>query len=465
MNFVSASYAVFFVAVLLTYWRLEQRGRLRLLLFASWYFYACWDYRFLSLIIISTLVDFLCGKRIHLAQTRTTRRRWLACSLTTNLGILAYFKYCNFFIDSMISLLNAGGLTLSPFVLNITLPVGISFYTFQTLSYSIDIYRGQLNPTSSLLDFATFVGFFPQLVAGPIIRAKDFLPQLQSARRFDTQEFQEGLRRFVYGFIKKAFIGDTLAIVLVDPVFKDPGSYGSASLWIGLIGYTVQIYCDFSGYSSMAIGSAKMLGFRFAENFNFPYLAWNFSDFWRRWHITMSSFFRDYVYIPLGGSRVSYRRNLLNLAATTLVSGLWHGASWTFVLWGALHGLYIAASHASLRRLGPNPDFAVKCAGWVLTQLCVMLAWVVFRASDFASASIYLAGLFGRSAGTATVSLSALTLLAFALFVVDHSVRGRVSPLRAQAGWFADAMAHAAMIVLLYHCVPDAVNPFIYFQF
>ncbi|MEM9493870.1 MAG: MBOAT family O-acyltransferase, partial [Myxococcota bacterium] len=379
---------------------------------------AHWDWRFLALIVLSTLVDYTVGPLIHRESCQRKRTLWLCVSLTVNLGILGYFKYYNFFADSLIVLAQSAGLELSRTTLAITLPVGISFYTFQTLSYSLDIYRRQLEPTDSLAKFAAFVAFFPQLVAGPIVRAREFLHQLDRPRVFSFTDFEGGLTRFLFGFFKKVFIADTLGIYVVDPVFADPAAYTTATLWLAMLAYAVQIYADFSGYSSMAIGSAQMLGFRIPENFRFPYLATNPSDFWRRWHMTMSRFFRDYVYIALGGNRGSFARTQRNLAATTLVSGLWHGASWTFVVWGALHGLYLTINQ-QLRRLWPQrPSLPAArigslLIGWLITQLAVCLAWVLFRAGDFATAWDYLTGMFTSSATAhATIDGSVMIWLA-----------------------------------------------------
>jgi alginate O-acetyltransferase complex protein AlgI len=467
VNFVTFEFAAFFVLVFAVYWLLPFRAQNIFLLVASWVFYAAWDWRFLGLIAFSSCLDFVAGRKIHEARTLRGRRRWLMVSLTGNLGILAYFKYSNFFLDSLQVLADGVGWHLSLPTLQIILPVGISFYTFQTLSYTIDIYLGRLKPTRSLIDFAAFVAFFPQLVAGPIVRAREFLYQLEERRRFSPEKFEAGAIRFLAGFFKKAFIADTLAIHLVDPVFADPTAFDSGALWLALLGYTAQIYADFSGYSSMAIGSAGMLGFALPENFRFPYLARDFSEFWRRWHITMSRFFRDYVYIPLGGSRGSVVRTRWNLAVTTLVSGLWHGASWTFVAWGGLHGAYIMITHVIRSRAGDRDATGVGAlVGWALTFLGAMLAWILFRAQSFPVAWAYFQGLF---VGTGvSIAPTLMVWVAFAAFVFDHAwgfleERSPVGLRRIPP--FAQGVAYAAMIVFLYHAKPQNPNPFIYFQF
>jgi alginate O-acetyltransferase complex protein AlgI len=474
MNFATLQYLIFFTAVFGVYWHLSRSRQNVFLCLASYFFYACWDWRFLSLIIVSTLVDFVSGRRIHLARSPVRRRAWLLFSLAVNLGILGYFKYFGFFADSLVDLAGALGWHLSRPTLDIILPVGISFYTFQTMSYSLDIYRGKLAPTRRLVDFAAFVAFFPQLVAGPIVRAREFVYQLERERRFSGEDLQIGLTRLLYGLFKKTFIADTIGVHLVDPVFAAPGDYGPGVLWFALLGYGIQIYADFSGYSSMAIGSARMLGFAIPENFAFPYLSRNISEFWRRWHMTMSRFFRDYVYIGLGGNRGGMARTLRNLAATTLVSGLWHGAGWTFLVWGGLHGLYLAVNQLWRLRF-PTPADGGAGAGrrwsflpaWLLTFLTVHLAWVLFRAPDFATAWIYLRGLV-TPAGAGGLAPPVLVYWACAFFVVDHAVgwlgeRGRLAgltppvPLR--------AAVYAAMVVFLFHARPAHVDPFIYFQF
>jgi alginate O-acetyltransferase complex protein AlgI len=465
MNFVSPEFGAFFVVVLAVYWALPRRGQNAFLLLASWLFYAAWDWRFLSLILISTVTDFVTGRRIHASATRSQRRGWLLVSLAVNLGILAYFKYADFFVESLVDLAGSVGWQLSSPTLNIILPVGISFYTFQTLSYSLDIYLGRLKPTDSIVEFGTFVAFFPQLVAGPIVRAREFLFQLEERRQFDPALFEAGAIRFLTGFFKKAVIADSLAIHLVDPVFADPSAYSAATLWWAAFGYTAQIYADFSGYSSMAIGSAAMLGFRIPENFRFPYLARSFSEFWGRWHITMSRFFRDYVYIPLGGNRISDSRTRANLAITTLVSGLWHGAAWTFVAWGGIHGLFIMIGHA-VRRKGAGRSYIRGIAGWAATFVGVVFAWILFRAASFTVASEFISGLWGRSGES--IHVSSIVMFSMAAVVVDHAVGWILEhrpDLAARPGPIVRAAYLVFLVVFAYHAMPREANPFIYFQF
>ncbi|MBN1883919.1 MAG: MBOAT family protein [Candidatus Krumholzibacteriota bacterium] len=345
MWFNSFDFAVFFVVVLALYYLLPFRWQNRMLLVASYVFYGWWDWRFLSLILISTIVDFVAGIRIHgagdAADPATARRRrgWLVASVCTNLGILGFFKYFDFFAGSLAGALGALGIESSVLRLDLVLPVGISFYTFQTMSYTIDIYRGKMEPTRHFPDFALFVAFFPQLVAGPIERARVLVPQILRPRTFSAHRFADGAHLIFWGLFKKVFVADNLART-ADAVFADP----NASWWsivVGVYAFAFQIYCDFSGYSDIARGCAKCLGFELMLNFDFPYIAVSPSDFWRRWHISLSSWLRDYLYIPLGGNRGGRAKTYRNLSLTMLLGGLWHGAAWNFVAWGAYHGLLL----------------------------------------------------------------------------------------------------------------------------
>ncbi|MBV1884311.1 MAG: MBOAT family protein [Pseudomonadales bacterium] len=469
MNFASIQYLTFFCCVFFTYWHLSRKYQNILLLLASWFFYACWDWRFLSLILVSTLIDFVVGKQIHGSNIRSIRRAWLGLSVLVNLSILFYFKYADFFVGSFIELCNTLGFYPSQPTLDIILPVGISFYTFQSLSYSFDIYKKELKPSHSLLDFATFVAFFPQLVAGPIVRAKEFVHQLSTDRQFNGDDFQRGLKRFLLGLFKKAFIADTLAIYLVDPVFAAPEQYSSATLWLAMFGYAVQIYADFSGYTNMAIGSALMLGFSLPENFNFPYLATNISDFWRRWHMTMSRFFRDYVYIALGGNQKGEARTYVNQLTTTMVSGLWHGAAWTFVAWGGIHGILTSSLQFKNRhfKFKMPKIWVVTLAAWAFTQLLVCLAWVLFRANDFDHARVYLQRLFSNESGDSIV-MTVLILCAFLSFGVDHLygwLKERGVLHRYEIPSLVKGGAYALIIIFMFHSIPKEATPFIYFQF
>lgn len=437
MVFNSLSFLIFIVLFFPLYFGTKGRARLWLCLTASYIFYGWWDWRFLSLIVFSTVLDWWFGLWIsYLDAPEATRARWekgspalrfsgfmaeaagrlkinrkaaLVLSMAMNLGFLGFFKYFNFFVESFASLIQSIGFTPSWTPLNIILPVGISFYTFQSMSYTIDVYRRQIAWEPSLLRFAAFIALFPQLVAGPIVRAKDFLPQLGADKKFDRNNFNSGLGRVLWGFFKKVAIADSLA-PFVDQVFASPATFGSMHLLIGVVFYSFQIYCDFSGYSDIAIGLARMMGFRFPENFRTPYFSKSFSEFWTRWHVSLSTWLRDYLYIPLGGSRQgqwnTYRNNML----TMLLGGLWHGANWAFVFWGFLHGLYLILQRAvaplwrHFARLIRMPKVVDDGIAIAAVYSLTLLAWVYFR-----SGSIGQAG--GDSFGTANQVIAGIVSL------------------------------------------------------
>jgi alginate O-acetyltransferase complex protein AlgI len=350
-----------------------------MLFVASYCFYGWWDIRFLILIFISSSVDFFLGRAIYKQSDKQKKRLLLALCMVINLGMLGFFKYYNFFVDSFSELIVQFGFQPNLRTLNIILPVGISFYTFQSLSYSIDIYRDKIKPTSDFVSFMTFVSFFPQLVAGPIERASDLLPQFLKARTFRREHLLSGFRFIIYGLFKKMVIADRLAY-FVNHIYDSPEKYDGTVLLIATFMFGFQIYCDFSGYSDIAIGSARLLGFDLMQNFKTPYLARSFRDFWRRWHISLSTWFRDYVYIPLGGNQVSQSRWVSNILLTFTISGLWHGASLSFVVWGFLHGLYLVSEHfISKFVLLPKK---LSWIGLILTFVIVNLTWVFFRANS-----------------------------------------------------------------------------------
>jgi len=338
MLFNSIEYLLFLPIIFAVYWSLNKYlvWQNILLLCSSYLFYALWDYRFLSLIIASSLADFLIGIQLDKQKSKTTRKALLGLSLFINLGFLLVFKYYNFFIDSFSDLIGLFGFSLNLTTLNIILPVGISFYTFQTLSYTIDIYKKKFTSTKNILNFFTYVAFFPQLVAGPIERAYRLLPQLESSRSFNFIQSRDGLRQILWGLFKKVVVADNCAI-FADHIFNNYEQFGSLNLILGAFLFTIQIYCDFSGYSDIAIGTARILGINLMQNFSTPYFSRDIAEFWRRWHISLTTWFRDYVYIPLGGSRVSQILQLRNIFAIFLISGFWHGANWTYIVWGMIH--------------------------------------------------------------------------------------------------------------------------------
>jgi len=337
MLFNSFIFLIFLALIIPAYYFLSVRWRKPVILIASYFFYGYWDYRFCALLLISTVIDYFTGKYIYATENPKTRNNLLYISLFSNLGILGLFKYFNFFVSSFDAAFSIFGLQLDYLHLNIILPVGISFYTFQTLTYTIDIYRKEIKPTSSFLDFAIYVSFFPQLVAGPIERAKNLLPQIANMPTPTVNQFKQGFVLITVGMFKKVLIGDTTGRI-VDQIFAQPQYYASSEMLMGLILFSIQIYADFSGYSSIARGTAKWLGIELMENFNQPYLSANITEFWRRWHISLSSWLKDYLYISLGGNRKGKGRTYINLMLTMLLGGLWHGASYTFVVWGGCMG-------------------------------------------------------------------------------------------------------------------------------
>ncbi|NJN19488.1 MAG: MBOAT family protein [Oscillochloris sp.] len=407
MLFNSLDFAIFLPIVFSVYWILNT-SNLRLqnafLVLASYVFYGWWDWRFLGLVFISTLTGYLTGLGIEQSAQQRRKWFWLLASIVINLGLLGFYKYYNFFADSFNASFSFLGSPLIAPSLQLILPIGISFYTFQTLSYSIDIYRGSIKATRDLIAFSAFHSFFPQLVAGPIERATNLLPQFYVRRSFDYGQAVDGLRQILWGLFKKVVIADNCA-VFANTIFSDPSAYSASTLVLGALFFTFQIYGDFSGYSDIAIGVARLLGFNLMQNFAFPYFSRDIAEFWRRWHISLSTWFRDYVYIPLGGSRGGTWLKIRNIFVIFLASGLWHGANWTFVIWGALNALY----YLPVVLLGRNRDhLEIVAQGRLLpsfkevlqiglTFALTVFAWIFFRAESLSHALTYIAGLFSPS--------------------------------------------------------------------
>ncbi len=475
MIFNSLPFLIFILVFMPVYFYLRGRRRLLWCLAGSYFFYGWWDWRFLSLIAFSTLVDYFVGMKLEHEHRPRWRKRWLTVSVVVNLGVLAFFKYFNFFAESLRALLHTIGWEADWTTLNIILPVGISFYTFQSMSYTIDVYRRKIPVEHSLVRFATYIAFFPQLVAGPIVRAAELLPQFHHDHPFRWDNFVKGGTQALWGFFKKVAIADTLA-PFVDQCFQSPDSFGAMHLLIGVIFYSFQIYCDFSGYSDIAIGLARMLGFRFPENFRSPYFSRSFSEFWTRWHITLSSWLRDYLYIPLGGNRHGTFKTYRNLMLTMLLGGLWHGASWVFVFWGFLHGMYLVGQ----RLLGPpfgkmlaalRVPRALQAGGYILLVYTLTnVAWVFFRSPDFGTAMAMFQGM----ADIASFSwelvinkflvLKGALLIAFLLWVDVAALRLDWQELV----WRKPQWQVAAWAVLLWLMAFFGTfdsNAFIYFQF
>ena len=472
MLFNSLEFAIFLPVVFGVYCLLPRRAQNRWLLAASYFFYGAWDWRFLSLILVSTIVDYSVAIGLRQSDRPGRRRRLLAVSVLTNLGILGAFKYAGFFVDSLSQLLAQAGLSIPPPSLQVVLPVGISFYTFQTLGYTIDVYRRRIEPERSLLDFALFVAFFPQLVAGPIERASRLLPQIANPRRVDLAGLTDGAWLVLWGLFKKVVIADNLSR-LVDAVYAPGASPQAGEVWLATYAFAVQIYCDFSGYSDIARGIARMLGFELMLNFRLPYLATSPADFWRRWHISLSTWLKDYLYIPLGGNRSGRLQTYRNLLLTMLLGGLWHGAAWTFVAWGGFHGLLLAIHRAGREvwpRLRPRGRFA-RCL-WHLGAMGLMfhlvcLGWIFFRAESLPQAM----ALIGCLAGPLQAGLAAQWLLPFTVLVAP------VAAMQAAQSWSDDldvvarcpvavrASVIAGLILGIVVLGEDFGQAFIYFQF
>ncbi len=402
MLFNSLQFVFFFICVVTLYFSMPHKYRWVLLLLGSYFFYMCWDWKYISLIILSTVIDYFAGRRMAALSEKKQRRKYLVLSLVTNLGLLFTFKYYNFFIDSLNSAFSFFHLTLSIDALHVLLPVGISFYTFQTLSYSIDVYRGKIEHESHFGIFALYVSFFPQLVAGPIEQASRLLPQFYQKNDFDETRVVSGLRLMLWGLFKKIVVANRLAIY-VDAVYGNAELHSGLTLLVATYFFAFQIYCDFSGYSDIAIGAARVLGYDLMKNFNRPYFSKNINEFWSRWHISLSTWFRDYLYIPLGGNRRGVPRMFINILIVFIVSGMWHGANWTFLVWGALHGIFAVFSRVTLPWRDRLVDM-LKIPGALvngfrvfITFQLVCLAWIYFRAASISDANFIVGQIFTTS--------------------------------------------------------------------
>lgn len=421
MVFNSPEFLIFAVIAFVVYWALGsfRRGQNAFLLVASYVFYGWWNWRYLFLIAGCSAANFIAGRIIYESQSRLVRRLALTACCVVCIGALGVFKYFNFFTDSFAAMFKVLGVSWNPLVLNVMLPVGISFFTFQALSYTIDIMLGKLEPTRDWVEFFVFISFFPQLVAGPIERATNLLPQFQKSRRFDFDAATHGICLIAYGLFKKMVVADTLALY-VDKVFAMPELYSSVTCIIGAFFFSIQIYCDFSGYSDCARGVAALFGFKLMLNFDRPYLASNFIDFWRRWHISLSTWFKDYVYIPLGGSRVGLAKTIRNIWVVFILSGLWHGAAWTFVVWGALHALF-QTCNVLVRNIGRGNECSLpkRILSIIGVNIAVTFAWIFFRASTFEELSKYMNVLFSGRFSTSMMGLCAsLGPMVFAMCIV-----------------------------------------------
>jgi alginate O-acetyltransferase complex protein AlgI len=475
MLFCSQAFLLFFFVVFTLYWAMPwQRARVWLLLAASFYFYASWNHWLALLIAVSTVIDYFLARGIDAWTAPRGRRFLLILNLVGNLGLLCYFKYANFFLHSVEEGLRAAGAAAALPVLQVILPVGISFYTFEAINYMVDVYRRKVPAERDLGHFMLFITFFPHLVAGPIVRARDFLPQIRRPKRWDWARLQLGIEYFLMGLFKKLVIADRM-VSFVDPIFDSPGVYQTSEIWIAVFAYALQIYGDFSGYTDMAIGAAHMLGYKLAPNFNMPYLACNIAEFWRRWHISLSSWLRDYLFIPLVGSRGGPWHTARNLMITMTLGGLWHGANWNFVLWGLVHGLLLVGHRlyrAGVSRI-PLLEQALRsrpgtAAGVALTFVTVCCTWVLFRATSLDAIGILFQRMLIPSAGLqANVAPHASLLYIYLVVGLCHWLACQKGFKRGTVRLPPQAigLGYCAVLMLALLVAPRTGQAFIYFQF
>lgn len=480
MLFNSLDFAVFFPIVFLLYWFVFQKKLVHqnlLLLAASYYFYGCWDWRFLFLLIFSTLLDYFTGLMMNHSKVQSVRRRWFWLSVVVNLGFLGVFKYYDFFVTSFAEMFANMGIQINIRTLNIILPVGISFYTFHGLSYVIDIYNRRIEPCKSFVEYAVFVSFFPLLVAGPIERATHLLPQIQRNRHFDLQLAMLGCRQVLWGLFKKVVIADSCA-VMVDSIFADYSEYSFFMLFLGVAFFYIQVYCDFSGYSDIALGTARLLGIELLRNFDYPMFSRDIAELWRRWHISLTTWFRDYIFFPLGGSRGTLLQTCRNVMIIFIVSGLWHGASWNYVVWGALNGLFLLPLIITGNNKNNTGQVAANSAlpslrefgGMVLTFSLYSLSLVFFRSLDMHNAFEYFERMthfdfifFPDSVNN--FELIRLMVLILAFFAFEWVSRRKEFPLEKLSLPMPVRWAFYLLLCLLVFAHTDNTDSFVYFQF
>ncbi len=482
MLFNSIDFAIFLPIVFMLYWFVTNRNlRLQnfLIVAASYLFYGWWDWRFLSLIFFSTIVDYSVGLGLLKQENQTKRKILLWISILVNIGFLGFFKYYNFFLDNFITAFSFFGTEIKANSLNIILPVGISFYTFQTLSYSIDVYKRKLEPTKDFLAFSAFVSFFPQLVAGPIERATNLLPQVYKKRTFDYAKAVDGMRQILWGLFKKIVIADNCA-EYANLIFNNSADYSGSTLVLGALFFTFQIYGDFSGYSDIAIGTSRLFGFDLMQNFNFPYFSRDIAEFWRRWHISLSTWFRDYLYIPLGGSRGGMWIKVRNTFAIFIVSGFWHGANWTFIIWGALNAIYFLPllltknnrNNMDIVAQGKNLPNIKEFSFMMITFSMTVFAWIFFRANNIRHAVSYISEILSPSLLTIPkfdgmrMALTTIFLVIFFLFVEWKGRNNQYAIAQLGVNWkrpLRYAMYYVIIIAILWFGGNE--QQFIYFQF
>jgi len=493
MVFNSYTFVVFFIIVLILHnlpfsWRQKKIH----LLLASYIFYAAWNPPFILLLWLSTVVDFFVGRALYTQTNIHKKRLLLVVSLIGNLGMLCFFKYGTFLLENFVSVLNLLGVNYHPAKPNIILPAGISFYTFTTLCYTIDMFKKKSEPVRSLLDFSLFVTFFPHLVAGPIVRPPQLVPQFESPRKATKQQLMEGLFLLSLGLFMKVVLADSMLAGSADAIFSSQGKLGALDAWMGVLAFSGQIFFDFAGYSTCAIGAALCLGFILPLNFRFPYAAVGFSDFWRRWHITLSAWLRDYLYIPLGGNRKGLFRTYMNLMITMLLGGLWHGANWTFVVWGGLHGLYLWAEKlfTDRKEMRRSPDLHEKSpitamaeplkagislsarnklAYALLTFLLINITWVFFRSPTFSGAGNMLQSMFGMVQGATplltTIAIIKVSVIVVVMLIAHWLMRNTtILDVIRRLPWWVTGLSWSLMLILLI-LSQESSSSFIYFQF
>ncbi|MFI5263545.1 MAG: MBOAT family O-acyltransferase [Candidatus Kapaibacterium sp.] len=474
MIFNSLAFAIFLPVVLALYYVLPFKGQNRMLLVASLFFYAWWDWRFLGLLALTILIDFYASHAVYRATTHKRKKQWMLLSIISNVTVLVIFKYSNFFVQTFAVLLTKLGFSVTAPILQLVLPIGISFYTFMSMAYVIDVYRGQLTPTKHLFDFALFVCYFPHLVAGPILRAPQLLPQLTHERKIKLEQIRDGIALIIIGYVRKVVIADIIA-PMVSGAFSQMDTLGSGDLILRMYLFAIQLYGDFAGYSDIARGVSKLFGIELNLNFATPYLSQNITEFWRRWHISLSSWLRDYVYIPLGGNRKGKFRTYLNNFLTMLIGGLWHGANWTYIIWGALNGIYLGIHKVYLDITGKSGKQSLEQGKWTfLTPFKVFFvftlaafAFIIFRSPNFSSAWHYISKMFSFQGGITQVGSSMFiipfVLLAFLIDIAQYTGWGE--RFIARTPLWQRAIVLGVLFALVLVAGSDNSQPFIYYQF
>jgi alginate O-acetyltransferase complex protein AlgI len=466
MIFSSFQYVGFLIVtlILLSILRRSEHKKLMLLI-GSYYFYACWDWRFTALLVALSGLNYFAGARIH-ANLGEIRKKWLTAAVTMDLAILGVFKYYGFFVSNLNALLARAHTSLP--MAHIILPVGISFITFEVISYVVDVYKGASPPAKSILDFSLLVAFFPHLIAGPILKPRQFLPEIETDICVRWPNIERGAFLFLFGLMKKVLIADNVA-PFVDMTFQHARYYNTGTMWLSVIAYSLQIFCDFSGYSDMAIGSAICMGLEIPPNFNMPYISTSITEFWRRWHISLSTWLRDYLYIPLGGNRRGRPRQFANLFITMLLGGLWHGASWNFVIWGGMHGAGLAVHKLYSEQIGSRLKGAeglLKALGWLATTTFVCLLWVAFRSATSAQAWAVYQRLFAINGAGGIAWYQAQLLIALPFAVLAHYMGTRMAKgYSPKITTFSGSFAFSFGVLALVFLSPQNSSPFIYFQF